>query len=98
MMSIFRVMLLSVLHLSLALTRPVIAATIDVFDPTITYPTAGVVWIVGSNQTVSWRTSNIPRRILDSPGMILLGHMTNNSENLNIGIVVMPLFAICIRG
>jgi hypothetical protein len=92
-MALFTVVALIVLRAFLALTRPVIAANLDVFNPTITYPITGVVWLVGSNQTVSWRTSDLPRRVLDSPGMILLGHIANGSENLNIGIIIRPFYS-----
>ncbi|KAF9534650.1 hypothetical protein CPB83DRAFT_842681 [Crepidotus variabilis] len=44
----------------------------DVYAPHITYPTAGVVWISGQTQTVTWDTSDAPTQITNPIGHILL--------------------------
>jgi len=58
----------------------------DVFDPPVTNPNADTVWTVGSTQTVTWDTSSLPAASqLISPGMIVLGFLANDSENLMLG-------------
>lgn len=56
-----------------------------VVSPTITSPTAGVIWPVGSTQLVTWDTSDIPPSGQSNTGTILLGYYDNesSSENLN---------------
>ncbi|OCH90901.1 hypothetical protein OBBRIDRAFT_792812 [Obba rivulosa] len=55
----------------------------EVFDPPVTNPNADTVWTVGSTQTVTWDTSSLPPASqLTSPGMIVLGFLTSDSENL----------------
>ncbi|OBZ68975.1 hypothetical protein A0H81_11318 [Grifola frondosa] len=56
----------------------------DVFNPHITFPTAGVTWLVGSDQVVTWNTSSIPASNANQTGLILLGYLENDSENLGI--------------
>ena len=55
-----------------------------VFSPAILYPTAGVVWATGSAQNVTWATNNLPAELQDGKGLLLLGHETDGSENLDI--------------
>ncbi|KAI5121408.1 hypothetical protein M0805_003180 [Coniferiporia weirii] len=55
-----------------------------VYNPMITYPVAGTVWNAGEVHTVTWDTSAIPAGQNNATGTILLGHIENNSENLNI--------------
>ncbi|KIJ31524.1 hypothetical protein M422DRAFT_121206, partial [Sphaerobolus stellatus SS14] len=47
--------------------------------PPVTYPTAGVDWPVGSSQTVTWDTSEVPPGFTGT-GMILLGYLDNNGD------------------
>lgn len=54
------------------------------WSPTILCPTGITVWPRGSTQTVTWRTDNVPEEKLNSTGLLLLGYMENNSENLDI--------------
>ncbi|KAL5482531.1 hypothetical protein ACEPAI_9125 [Sanghuangporus weigelae] len=55
-----------------------------VYNPMITYPTAGVVWTVGERKTITWKTDEIPEELRNSTGTILLGYNEDNSENLDI--------------
>ncbi|KAL5524450.1 hypothetical protein ACEPAF_9590 [Sanghuangporus sanghuang] len=55
-----------------------------VYNPLITYPTAGVVWTVGETKTITWETSEIPEELRNSTGTILLGYNEDDSENLDI--------------
>jgi hypothetical protein len=41
----------------------VIAESLDVYAPHITYPTHGVVWTAGEIQTVTWFVFPLPRRL-----------------------------------
>ncbi|KAG6330018.1 hypothetical protein ID866_9071 [Astraeus odoratus] len=54
----------------------------DVVPPPITSPTAGAVWHVGETQLVTWSTANLPVSITNPSGMLVLGYLSNNSENL----------------
>ncbi|EMD40118.1 hypothetical protein CERSUDRAFT_81416 [Gelatoporia subvermispora B] len=55
----------------------------DVVDPPVTNPNAQTVWTVGSTQTVTWNTSGLPPvSELTTPGMVVLGFLTSDSENL----------------
>ncbi|KAI6030709.1 hypothetical protein F5J12DRAFT_802348 [Pisolithus orientalis] len=65
---------------SCVLTVPLPAR--DVVDPPITSPTASTVWNVGETQTVTWSTANLPANITNPDGMLVLGYVANNSENL----------------
>ena len=71
-------------------SRPVVNI---VYNPMITYPTAGVVWTVGETKTVTWRTEEIPKELKNSTGTILLGYNENGSENLDIGRYLLFLLA-----
>jgi len=55
----------------------------EVFDPPITFPKAGNVFKAGQTITVKWDTSSLPK---DTPnkGEIVLGHLTEGSENLDV--------------
>ncbi|OJA14747.1 hypothetical protein AZE42_03192 [Rhizopogon vesiculosus] len=54
----------------------------DVVDPPITSPTAGTVWQVGETQLVTWSTTGLSPNVTNPVGMLVLGYMYNNSENL----------------
>ncbi|KAF8558329.1 hypothetical protein OG21DRAFT_1382797, partial [Imleria badia] len=54
----------------------------DVVDPPITSPTANTIWNVGQTQTVTWQTTGLPVNQTNPSGMLVLGYMYNNSENL----------------
>jgi len=63
---------------------PIDAHELIVFNPKITAPTASASWPRGSVQTVSWDTKGIPREIIHNTGVLLLGYLENDSENLDI--------------
>ncbi|KAH9924669.1 uncharacterized protein BXZ73DRAFT_91242 [Epithele typhae] len=44
----------------------------DVFVPPVTSPTSGDVWIVGTQQTVTWDISNAPQQITNPKGEVVL--------------------------
>ncbi|KAG2155935.1 uncharacterized protein EDB93DRAFT_1079834 [Suillus bovinus] len=54
------------------------------WSPTILTPTHLTSWPRGSTQIVTWATNNIPEEKLNSTGLLLLGYMENDSENLDI--------------
>jgi len=54
----------------------------DVVSPPITSPTAGAIWNVGQTQTVTWNTAGLPVNQTNPVGMLVLGYLFNNSENL----------------
>lgn len=68
---------------------PVARATADVWDPRITSPVAAQVWLVGSTQVVAWDLNSIPATEYNKTGMLLLGHLTNNSEHLDISMFLL---------
>ncbi|KAI6041372.1 hypothetical protein EDC04DRAFT_2565756 [Pisolithus marmoratus] len=77
----FTTLLLSLFSLvSSALAVPLPAR--DVVDPPITSPTASTVWNVGETQIVTWSTANLPTNITNPNGMLVLGYIANDSENL----------------
>ncbi|VDB91891.1 unnamed protein product [Peniophora sp. CBMAI 1063] len=60
-----------------------------VVDPKITSPTASTVWTVGQTVEVTWDTSAIPSGQTVS-GMLVLGFLTDDSENLDIDNPLAP--------
>lgn len=66
--------------ISLALSLPLNLR--DVVDPPITSPTADTVWQVGEKQLVTWSTDGLSPNVTNPVGMLVLGYMYNNSENL----------------
>ncbi len=90
----------AVLSILAAATTAVYAAPAKVFDshdvgkvdvvfrPDITAPIAGAVWNVGSIQTITWDTSNIPTDALNQTGIVLLGYVedgdTTGNEHLDV--------------
>lgn len=79
---------------ALALSRVAIAAPIQpvellAWSPSIITPDASTVWTSGSAQTVTWKTDNIPAEKQNSTGLLLLGYMENNSENLDISMLIL---------
>ncbi|TFK69536.1 hypothetical protein BDN72DRAFT_840260 [Pluteus cervinus] len=58
----------------------------DVVSPPITVPNAQTIWAVGTQQTVTWDTSNIPpdSQLTQPNGKIVLGWLSDDSENLQI--------------
>ncbi|KAG1872398.1 hypothetical protein DFJ58DRAFT_652151 [Suillus subalutaceus] len=79
MFSIFSAFLLA-----FATAAPVHPVELLAWSPTILCPTQFTIWPRGSTQTVTWETDNIPEEKLNSTGLLLLGYMANNSENLDI--------------
>lgn len=63
-----------------------------VFNPTITSPTKGVVWRVGTTREVTWETDNIPQAAQNNSGMVVLGYYEggdpNGSEHLDTGAFI----------
>ncbi|KAF8904108.1 hypothetical protein CPB84DRAFT_1677535 [Gymnopilus junonius] len=57
----------------------------DVVAPRITSPTADSVWPIGSVQTVTWDTSDLPppSQITNAIGQIILGFNSTDSLNLD---------------
>ncbi|EJC97887.1 uncharacterized protein FOMMEDRAFT_97900 [Fomitiporia mediterranea MF3/22] len=55
-----------------------------VYNPVITYPTAGVVWAVGETREITWNADDIPQEVKDTTGTIVLGFNENDSENLDL--------------
>ncbi|TFK52472.1 hypothetical protein OE88DRAFT_1698300, partial [Heliocybe sulcata] len=55
-----------------------------VYSPTITSPKAGAIWTANTTETVKWDVSDIPAEKENSTGLLLLGYLENNSENLDI--------------
>jgi hypothetical protein len=55
-----------------------------VYSPEITSPIASTIWRVGSTEHVTWSTSGIPSEKRNSNGTIILGHITDDSENLEV--------------
>ncbi|KIJ26652.1 hypothetical protein M422DRAFT_191965 [Sphaerobolus stellatus SS14] len=76
----FKISFYALLAISL-LSIPVNAGHIKRLDvvPPVTYPTAGIDWPVGSSQTVTWDTSEVPPGFTGT-GMILLGYRDNNKD------------------
>ncbi|PPQ65146.1 hypothetical protein CVT24_011041 [Panaeolus cyanescens] len=54
-----------------------------VFSPPITSPTAAEAWRAGTHQIVKWSKQPIPFFNANT-GVLLLGHMKNGSENLDV--------------
>ncbi|KAI9429756.1 hypothetical protein H4582DRAFT_2104521 [Lactarius indigo] len=52
-----------------------------VVSPTILKPTAGTFWAIGSEQIVTWDTSNIPASGRNNKGTILLGYLNDGDES-----------------
>ncbi|KAG6889810.1 hypothetical protein C0992_003925 [Termitomyces sp. T32_za158] len=59
----------------------------DVFSPHITSPNETTVWPVGTQQTVTWETDNIPpdSQLTDPNGKVVLGHL-GPTGGLNLDI------------
>lgn len=71
---------------SSAFAAPVIQPNKDiVWNPKITSPKAGDSWAVGSTQTVTWETGDIPEQLKQSNGTVDLAHPDAMSENLDYG-------------
>ncbi|KAF9913684.1 hypothetical protein BX616_009740 [Lobosporangium transversale] len=55
----------------------------EVYNPPITFPKKGDVFKAGETITVLWDTTDLPPNI-PNKGMILLGRLTADSENLDV--------------
>jgi hypothetical protein len=67
------------------------------YNPTITSPQAGDVWIAGMKQTVTWKTNTLPEAVKNYTGKLVLGHPSDYSENLEFGTFLFcsaPLFVV----
>ena len=52
----------------------------------ITAAVAGDAWTVGSVQTVTWETKDIPPEVMNETGLILLGYIEEGSTNEHLDI------------
>jgi hypothetical protein len=86
----------SALHTTAMIVRA--PDNLDIFNPRITSPTADTTWYVGSTQNITWRTSDIPPQNLDNPGRVLLGHILDDSENLNTSRHALVIAVACVDG
>jgi len=77
----FTAILLATASIATPVNRP---QELVVFNPHIISPKAAVSWPMGSRQTVRWETNDIPAELVNDTSVILLGHMANGSENLDI--------------
>lgn len=57
-----------------------------VFNPMITSPQANDVWPIGTLQTVTWQTNEIPVEERNSTGSLLLGWVDSASQNEHLDI------------
>ncbi|KAJ3553668.1 hypothetical protein NM688_g3484 [Phlebia brevispora] len=59
---------------------------LSVYDPKILNPTAQTVWVVGETYEVTWDTSGLPpaANITNLIGQVVLGQLSDDSENLNL--------------
>lgn len=55
-----------------SVAAPTVRSAQDVYVPPITYPTAGVEWVVGEYYNVTWNTTNPPKQITNSKGSVVL--------------------------
>ncbi|KAF9069445.1 hypothetical protein BDP27DRAFT_1325357 [Rhodocollybia butyracea] len=55
----------------LTATSSVSAAPTDVWDPTITSPVAGTVWVIGTEVNVTWSTANEPAQVSNGGKVVL---------------------------
>ncbi|KAI0754870.1 hypothetical protein C8Q80DRAFT_1094152 [Daedaleopsis nitida] len=57
-----------------------------VVKPPVTAPVAGDSWLVGSIQTITWETKDIPEEFHDRSGALFLGYIEdgNDSEHLDM--------------
>ncbi|KAF8488659.1 hypothetical protein F5888DRAFT_1622238 [Russula emetica] len=59
----------------------------DVWAPPVINPTTGTIWKIGSDQTVTWDTSNPPSQVTNPIGTLLLGYLNadgSGGENLDV--------------
>ncbi|TFK37253.1 hypothetical protein BDQ12DRAFT_685562 [Crucibulum laeve] len=63
---------------------PAQQSTNDVFVPPVLTPTAGTIWKVGTQQTVTWDVSNPPVHITNAIGEILMSKGGVTIPNLTI--------------
>ncbi|KAJ7086251.1 hypothetical protein C8R44DRAFT_721606 [Mycena epipterygia] len=68
--TIFSTLVPFVLAASVGAT-PVGPVPLDVFDPPVTFPTAGTVWISKTTQKVTWDTSGAPADISNEALLLL---------------------------
>ena len=86
MFSLFSALLLVLSYVGTAAT--VVPVELLAWSPDIISPSNMTVWQRGSLQTASWRTDNIPEEVQTYTGLLLLGYLENNSENLDISMFI----------
>ncbi|KAJ7133806.1 hypothetical protein C8R46DRAFT_1343124 [Mycena filopes] len=59
----FATVISSLLPLALASTALAGPTPLDIFDPHVTFPTAGTVFVSNASTTITWDTSNAPINI-----------------------------------
>jgi len=88
-MQLFTALLSALILVSSATASPAPAAIRRsediVVSPSITHPGTGTTWLVGTTQTVTWDTSNIPSYGKSNTGTIMLG-FNNGTESENLYI------------
>ncbi|KAJ3489209.1 hypothetical protein NLI96_g2267 [Meripilus lineatus] len=84
------------LLLSSSSALPILQDKRDVVNPHITSPTAATVWTVGSKQTVTWDTSDLPppANITNIKGKVILGFLEPDSYNLMLDSPLAQGFSI----
>ncbi|KAM5534972.1 hypothetical protein V8D89_011345 [Ganoderma adspersum] len=70
--SVMQLSLFSFLLSLLAFAYALPIAIRDVFVPPVTSPATGTVWAVGSQQNVTWDTSDAPANITNKQGQVVL--------------------------
>lgn len=70
--------------LAFSTAAPVHPVELLAWSPTILSPIPLTSWPRGSTQTVTWATDNVPAEKMNSTGLLLLGYLENDSENLDI--------------
>ncbi|KAF8895122.1 hypothetical protein BD779DRAFT_702863 [Infundibulicybe gibba] len=53
----------------------------SVYSPNVISPSAGTVWVVGSEVTVTWDTRDRPKDVTNPTGKLLLGQIVEGDEN-----------------
>ncbi|RPD62506.1 hypothetical protein L227DRAFT_485377, partial [Lentinus tigrinus ALCF2SS1-6] len=57
-----------------------------VYRPQLTAPVAGDSWPVGSEQTITWDTSDMPSEAEYQTGVLLLGYVEDGSSDEHLDI------------
>lgn len=66
----------------------------DVFVPPIESPTEGDIWLIASEQTVTWSIDDIPEHVTNPTGKLVLGKLNGDQEHLYTDIALAEGFPI----